>query len=359
MAPKFARAHIRAMEGYAPGEQPSAGERAVKLNTNENPFPPSPRVMQAIRDLEPELLRRYPERFADTFRDAAAKSLAHAGITRDMILCGNGSDELLSVAARTFVGSDGAIAAPVPTYPLYAVLAKLQDARFHAVEWERNWALPVEALVATKAQAVFLANPNVPSGTLAPVERIAALASACKGVVLVDEAYVDFADHNALSLVKDHENLIVTRSFSKGYCLAGLRFGYAVAQSDLIEQMAKVKDSYNCDAISTAAAIAALLDHEYAQMTRQHVRSERERVSSELARLGFLVVPSQANFILATCPGGRGRDVYNGLKRQGILVRYFDEPGLRDKIRITIGTSQENNALLGGLKPLAPTEKAA
>jgi histidinol-phosphate aminotransferase len=356
MAPKFVRATVRQMEGYTPGEQPSPGERVVKLNTNENPFPPSPKVMQAIREIEPELLRRYPNPTADRFREAAARVL---GVERDMILAGNGSDDILTIATRTFVPPGGKLAFADPTYSLYPVLARLQDAKSVAVAWERDWSLPVDALIDTRADAIYIANPNAPSGTFVPPARIGELAGRFPGAVLVDEAYVDFADDNCLRLLREHPNIVISRSFSKAYSLAGLRFGYAVAQAPVIAEMMKVKDSYNVDAISVCAATAAIEDREYAAMTWQHVRAERQRLTEELQRLGWHVLPSQANFILATVPGGKGREAYLGLKQQGILVRYFDKPGLNDKLRITIGTSQENNALLGGIKALSLAEKAA
>jgi histidinol-phosphate aminotransferase len=350
MAPKFVRAHIRQMDGYTPGEQPGAGERVVKLNTNENPYPPSPRVMQAIREIEPEMLRRYPSPTADVFRKTAAKIL---GVEKDMILAGNGSDDLLTIAARTFIANGGTLAYPEPTYSLYPILAQLAEAKSVTVDWGGDWSLPIEALLAIKADAIFLANPNAPSGTLVPPAEVAKLAEEFNGLLLIDEAYVDFADANCLSLVSRFPNVVLTRSFSKAYSLAGLRFGYAVAQPAVIHEMMKVKDSYNCDAISACAAAAAMEDQAYAERSWNHVKGERARLTEELRQLGWSVLPSQANFILATCPDGRGRETYLGLKQQGILVRHFDKPGLADKIRITIGTSQENNALLGGIKELS------
>ena len=354
MAPSFVRAGVRAMQGYSPGEQPGPGERVVKLNTNENPFPPSERVMKAIREIESEVLRRYPHPTAELFRQAAARLL---GVAPDMILCGNGSDDILTIATRTFVPPDGTLAFPEPTYSLYSVLAQLESAHAIAVPWEKEWSLPIEALLATEADAIYLANPNAPSGTFVSPMKVAELAKRFPGAVLIDEAYVDFADDDCLVLVKEYPNVIISRSLSKAYSLAGLRFGYAVAQRHVIDQMLKVKDSYNCDAIAVIAATAAIQDQEHAKRGWDHVRSERQRVSSELTQLGWTVLPSQANFILATVPNGRGRDAYLGLKEQGILVRYFNLSGLTDKIRITIGTSQENNALLGGIKALTLAER--
>lgn len=357
MAPKFVRSNVRAMAGYTPGEQPAPGERVVKLNTNENPYPPSPKVMAAIRELEAEMLRRYPNPTADAFRDAAARLWGLP--TREMILAGNGSDDILTIATRTFVPPGGTLAYPDPTYSLYPVLAAIETARTVAVPWAKDYQLPIDELIATRADAIYLANPNAPTGTFVSPMKVAELAKAFDGLVLVDEAYADFADDNCVALVKAHENVVISRTLSKAYSLAGLRFGYAIAQQHVIAEMMKVKDSYNTDAISIVAATAAIEDQEYARRTWDNVRSERHRVTAELRELGWDVLPSEANFVLAAPPDGRGKEAYLGLKRQGILVRWFDKPGLSDKIRITIGTSQENNALLGGIKALTAAEKAA
>jgi histidinol-phosphate aminotransferase len=344
------------MDGYAPGEQPGAGERVVKLNTNENPFPPSDAVLKAVQQIEPEMLRRYPNPTADHFRAAAAKVL---GVTPDMLLAGNGSDDILTIATRACLSPGDTLAYPDPTYSLYPVLARLQDAKVAEVPWERDYQLPIEGLLAAKPQAIYLANPNAPTGTFVSPLRVAELAKQFKGMVLVDEAYVDFADDSCLALVKQHANVVISRTFSKAYSLAGLRFGYAIAQPAVIREMMKVKDSYNVDAISICAATAAIQDQEYARERWEQIKNERERVSSELTQLGWSVLPSKANFVLARAPDGQGRDAYLGLKAQGILVRYFDRPGLTDKIRITIGQSHENNALLGGIRRLSAAEKAA
>ena len=356
MAPPFVRPVVREMDGYTPGEQPGPGERVVKLNTNENPFPPSPQVMQAIRSIEAEVLRRYPNPTADIFRTAAAQVL---DLTPDMILPGNGSDDILAVALLTFLSPGDTLAFPNPTYSLYPVLAELDEVKCATVEWEKDWGLPLDELLATKAKAIFLANPNAPSATFVSPQKLDELAEKFSGLLLIDEAYVDFSEDNCLPLVRKHENVVITRTLSKAYSLAGLRFGFAIAQPSVVREMNKARDSYPCDAISIIAATAALEDQDYAQKTWAHVRDERQRLSAELTQMGWDVLPSQANFILAGAPDRRGKEAYLGLKEQGILVRYFDKPGLRDKIRITVGTSQENNALLGGIKALTAAEKAA
>ncbi len=343
MIPPFVRPNIRVMAGYTPGEQPGAAERVVKLNTNENPYPPSPKVMEALAQIHPDMLRKYPNPTADAFREAAAGVL---GLTRDHIIAGNGSDDILSIAVRTFLGPADLLAFPDPTYSLYPVLADISEVESVGIPWEQDFALPVEGLLKTHAQGIFLANPNAPTGHLIPIDQIRLLAGNYSGLLLVDEAYCDFAGETAVGLVKDHANVIISRTFSKGYSMAGVRFGYAIAQPDIIAQMMKVKDSYNCDAVAIAVATAAILDQDYARRTWEKVRAERERMTSELTKLGWKVVPSRANFVLATVPDGDGNSAYLKLKQRGILVRFFDKPGLRDKLRITIGTPEDNDVLL-------------
>ena len=348
----LARSSVRALEGYVPGEQPLPGARVVKLNTNENPYPPSPRVLEAIRAVPPHALQRYPQPMADEFRAAASRVL---GVPEGAILAGNGSDDILTIATRTFLAPGDALAYPEPTYSLYPVLAKLQDARIVTVPWAPGWSLPVEALAATVssgARAIYLANPNAPSGTRVPVAAVEALARAFDGVLLVDEAYVDFADDHCLELALRLPNVVVSRTLSKSYSLAGLRFGFAVTRPELVAEMVKVKDSYNCDALSIAAAAAAIADQDHARGTWVKVRAERDRLTRALEGLGWSVLPSQANFVLATVPGGRAAQVLAALKARGVLVRYFDAPGLDDKLRITVGTSDDTDALLTALTAL-------
>jgi histidinol-phosphate aminotransferase len=341
------RATIAGMAGYTPGEQPKPGEAVVKLNTNENPYPPSPRVLDAIRQIDPGALRRYPSPMADDFRRVAAR--VH-GVSPAHILAGNGSDDILQIALRTCCDAGEVLASPDPTYSLYPVMAEIADVQYVAVPWGPDWTLPADALLAAEPRAIFFANPNAPSGTWVTPADISALAARTGALVLVDEAYVDFADEDALGLLTQHENVLITRTLSKGYGLAGLRFGYAIGHPSFIEQMAKVKDSYNCDAIAIAAASAALEDQDYAREQWSLVKHERARVASELERRGFSVIPSRANFLLATTPGAvPAGPLYEALKARGVLVRFFDKPGLNDKLRITIGTPAETDALIHAL----------
>jgi histidinol-phosphate aminotransferase len=341
------------MAGYTPGEQPKPGERVIKLNTNENPFPPSPRVIDAIRAITPDALRRYPSSMSDEFRAVAAR--VH-GVSPECILAGNGSDDILQIALRSYCGPGDVLVCPDPTYSLYPVLAQLADVRLVPVPWEPGWRLPAEALLGARARAVFFANPNSPSGTSVAIADIEALSTRTEALVLVDEAYADFADDNCLSLLGRRPNVLITRTFSKGYGLAGLRFGYAIGDPAVIAQMAKVKDSYNCDAIAIAAACAALDDVEYARANWRAIRAERERLLAELERRRFAVIPSQANFLLATTPDAAHAGwLYHALKVRGVLVRFFDKPALDNKLRISVGAPEENDTLLAALDAaLAP-----
>ena len=253
----YFRDNIERMVGYEPGEQP-ADPKVVKLNTNENPYPPSPAVLAALREVSPERLRRYPDPTAGLFREAAAKLF---GVSPEEIICGNGSDELLTMVTRAFAGPQGVLAYPVPTYSLYRTLAHIEDAGFVEVPFEPDWSLP-QQLFETEASLTLLCNPNAPSGTMVPAYEVSRLAGKVDGILVIDEAYVDFADTDCLQLAHKHKNVLVLRTLSKGYSLAGLRFGFAVGNRKLIAGLNKVKDSYNCDAISVLLATEAIEDQQ-------------------------------------------------------------------------------------------------
>lgn len=340
------RNRISSMAGYAPGEQPLRGESVVKLNTNENPYPPSPRVLEVFANVSPDDLRRYPDPAANAFRDAAAKLY---GLERDQIIAGNGSDDILNIAIRTYLDAGDILAYPDPTYSLYPVLAGLQDVTVAPVPWEAGWKLPVNALLATGARAIFVAHPNAPSGTPVALEALSDLASRFDGLLLVDEAYAEFAEHSALSLLSVHKNVLISRTLSKSYSLAGVRFGYGLSDPSIISEMMKVKDSYNCDALSILAATAAISDQSYAKGAWEKIKAERTRLTAELVARGWDVISSQANFVLGRPPSGDGAGLYAQLKARGVLVRFFNLPGLTDKLRITVGTPEQTRALLAAL----------
>lgn len=341
----YFRPSIEAMEGYTPGEQPE-DPSVIKLNTNENPYPPSPRVMDAIARIRPDQLRRYPEPRGNLFRDAAARLF---GVHREQVICGNGMDDILNMTVRAFSGPEAALVYPTPTYTLYGVLAAIEASIVKEVPFPADFGLPIEGLVAARGRVTYLANPNSPTGTFVPVEQVGRLADALEGVLCVDEAYVDFADSDCLELARSRPNVLVMRTLSKGYSLAGLRFGFAIGSAELIRGLMKVKDSYNVDAVAIPAATAAIEDQGYRDQTRQKVITERNRVTAALERLGLPSLPSASNFLLTTARRPRAAELYESLKQRRILVRYFNIPGIDDKLRITIGTPEQNDALIEAL----------
>jgi histidinol-phosphate aminotransferase len=330
------------MHGYVPGEQPQSGH-LLKLNTNESPYPPSPRVAEAIRALlEGDRLRLYPDPMSGPIRHAAA---ARHGLDPSWILAGNGSDDLLTILTRTFVAPDRLIVAPTPSYLLYSTLAELQGARIQLVPFQENWTLSPEDFAVPDASLTFLANPNSPSGTALTPDQVSILAERIKGPLVVDEAYAEFADSDCVELVKRHANVIITRTLSKAYGLAGLRVGYLIARPELIEQFAKVKDSYNCDVLSQFGGAAALEDQEYQQSVRNRILGTRERLATALRALGYRVPHSQANFLW--CEGGLTAQVVEAaLRKEGILVRLMQYPGHPPTIRISVGTDAQIDRLL-------------
>ncbi len=342
------RPEIEAMSGYVPGEQPQAG-KFIKLNTNENPYPPSPAVARAIEEVLRQGLAKYPDPVASAFRRRAAEVL---GVEPDWILCGNGSDDILTIVTRAFVGEGQLLRLPYPSYILYRTLAQIQGARHEEVHFNRDWSLPdAFAEGNDDLRLVFLPNPNSPSGTMISRERILQFAERLPCPLLVDEAYVDFADANCTDLVASNEKIMVSRSLSKSYALAGLRFGFLIAQPHMIEQLIKVKDSYNCDALSIAGATAAIDDQTWVVDNRAKIAATRDRLSSGLAELGFSVVPSQANFVWCT-HSQAVRPLYEQLKANRILVRYMDYPNWGDGLRISVGTDEQIDACLSLLKSM-------
>lgn len=345
----YVRPEIAAMAGYAPGEQPQAGG-FIKLNTNENPYPPSPAIREAIEAALRRGLEKYPDPMAWSFRRQAAEVL---GVAPEWILCGNGSDDILTICTRTFVGQGQMLRLPYPSYILYRSLAQIQGARSEEIHFCPDWSLP-EAFGEgdDNLRLVFLPNPNSPSGTVVSPETILRLAERLPCPLLVDEAYADFAETNCIDLVAKCEKIMISRTLSKSYALAGLRFGYLVAQPHLIEQMVKVKDSYNCDALSIAVATAALGDQAWLAENRKKILATRSRLAAGMRDLGFVTVDSQANFTWNTHPTLPVKPLYEQLKRDRILVRYMDYPGWGDGLRISVGTDEQIDACLGRLRAI-------
>ncbi len=347
-APSLVRPGIAALAGYVPGEQPR-DRRYVKLNTNENPYPPSPKVLAAVRAAATDDLRLYPDPVATGLRRQAGEVY---GFDPEWILAGNGSDDLLSIIVRACAGSDDPVLYPVPTYSLYDTLVAIQGARAVHVPFPADFRLPAAELIAGAARVTFVCNPNSPSGTLTPVTVLEDMARRLSGLVVVDEAYVDFARETALPLVRRYPNVVVLRTFSKSFSLAGMRIGLAFADPAVIAELGKVKDSYNVTRLSLVAAEAALADYSWMEANVARIRATRARLIARLRELDFVVPDSEANFVLARRPGRDMGPVQRRLKQRGVLVRYFPTPELRDALRITVGTDEEIATLLEGLAPL-------
>ncbi|HHT9130680.1 MAG TPA: histidinol-phosphate transaminase, partial [Candidatus Brocadiaceae bacterium] len=337
------------------GEQPKDGIY-IKLNTNENPYPPSPKVSNTIKEAVNNSLRLYPDPLATAARMKIAEIL---GTKPERVMAGNGSDDLLSIIIRSFAGPGDKVVFPYPSYMLYKTLAELQDGIACPIDFTEDYSLPDEFIV-RGAKVTFIANPNSPSGTMISPDEISKIASLIDGVLVVDEAYADFADDNCLRLVEQHNNILILRTLSKSYSLAGIRLGFCIAQETLIQGMMKVKDSYNVDRLSIAAVVAALDDQKSMKAHVEKIKETRNYLTKSLQDIGFFVYPSQTNFVLAWCMSGvSARHLYQTLKSKKILVRYFNLRRLDDCLRITIGTREEIDTLLKNLKEFVDTKKHA
>ncbi|GFE56911.1 histidinol-phosphate transaminase [Geobacter sp. AOG1] len=342
------RRNIKEMAGYVPGYQPADAAAYIKLNTNENPYPPSPRVLEAIMAEVGEGLRRYPDAASRAPLEEAARLY---GFPADWVVMANGSDELLNNLIRAFASEGEEIAYVHPSYSYYATLAEIQGARV------RTFGLTEQLSLAGfparyEGKLFFLTNPNAPLGFCFPRAFIEELAGRVAGMLVIDEAYVDFAEEHSLDLVRRFDNVVVTRTFSKSYSLAGMRLGLAIARPEVIAALNKIRDHYNLDRLAQTAAAAALRDQEYFSGCVEKIRATREWFSNELRELGYTVIPSQANFVFASSPDRDGERVYQGLFDRNILVRYFTDPLLAHGMRITIGTREEMEKTVEALRDI-------
>jgi histidinol-phosphate aminotransferase len=366
---KLVRPLVRKLHAYVPGEQPKISG-LIKLNTNENPFPPSPKVLAAVKAAVDRRLRLYPDPTAQILREELAK---FHGCQPENIIVGNGSDELLALATRAFVEPSLECRVPspksqapspkskiaratvqffTPSYSLYPVLAEIHGARINAVALEPDFGIPPLAKLKKsrawdfRAALTFVTTPNAPSGRGYTTRELEALCRAQRGVVVLDEAYVDFAGENALALALKYPHVLVSRTFSKAYSLCFQRVGYFVGHPALIAALDKIRDSYNVNGLGQVAALATLGNLEYYRAGFRKIIATRERLSRELAALGFAVLPSQTNFILARPPRFPAKAWLEKLRAKKVLVRWFRDRAVKDYLRITIGTDGEADALV-------------
>ena len=364
---KLVRPLVRKLHAYVPGEQPKV-KGLIKLNTNENPYPPSPKVLSAMQAAIDGRMRLYPNPSAQLLREQLA---ALHQCSPDQIIIGNGSDELLALGVRAFVepaaNGDSASSEPSksrvqyfgPSYSLYPVLAETHGATPYSVPLLEDFGLPsVSQLRRGKrwdfqAALTFITTPNAPSGRGYSTRELEVLCSAMKGVVVLDEAYVDFADENALELCLKYPHVIISRTFSKAYSLCFQRIGYWIGHPELIAALHRIRDSYNVNGLAQIAASATLKNLSYYQRNFRRVTESRSRVAEALTGLGWTVLPSQTNFILARPPGPPARQWLEDLRRQKILVRWFASPDLESFLRITIGSESEMDTLLKTIRGLS------
>lgn len=345
------RPEIRDMAGYVPGFQPADEAAWIKLNTNENPYPPSPRVTEAILaevGAVGDTLRKYPDAQSRLAREEAGRLY---GFDPSWVIMANGSDELLNNLIRAFAGEGEEVAYVHPSYSYYATLAEIQGARI------RTFRLTDDFKVADfpdryEGKIFFLTSPNAPLGCAFSLDYIEELAGRCAGMLVVDEAYVDFADANSLELVRRYDNVVVTRTFSKSYSLAGMRLGLAIARPEVIAALDKIRDHYHLDRLALVAALAALQDQAHLQANVTRIRETRDWFSEQLRSFGYEVRPSQGNFVFASPPDRNGKRVYDALFAHKILVRHFSDPLLAHGMRITIGTREEMERTVATLREI-------
>lgn len=347
----FIRKSVQAMDGYVPGEQPKGGD-IVKLNTNENPYLPSPSVQDILCEVDIAVLSRYPDPLCTELRKVIA-GLHGCGI--ENVFAGNGSDEVLALCIRAFVERDGTVGYFDPSYSLYPVLADIEDVRKHPVALDDGfgWSMPQ----AYAASLFFLTNPNAPTSLRFSRRDVEAFAGGFSGVVLIDEAYADFADENCMDLALLHDNVLVARTLSKSYSLAGIRLGYCVGNAELIAAIYKIKDSYNVNYLTQEIARAALLDQDTMRANVQAIVETRRRVADRLRELGFEVCDSQSNFLWIRPPGIGAERLFEALRKRNIIVRYFGkDERTRDYLRVTIGTAPEMFTFLDAVESILKGE---
>jgi histidinol-phosphate aminotransferase len=340
---KYWNTRLKNAAEYIPGEQPQGLDGFIKLNTNENPFPPSKMVLEAIRTAANDSLKRYPDPTARAIREAFA---AAKGLDPEKVFVGNGSDEIFTLIFRGFIDPDGLAAFAYPSYALYSTLAEMNGIDYETVPLNKDFTYNLAAFLKKKYSLVIIANPNNPTGTYIEVDKITAFLQKYKGLLVVDEAYIDFYGGSAADLTDEYDNLIVTQSMSKSYSLAGLRIGFAVASPGIIRGLMKIKDSYNVDMLATAGAVAALKDKRGFNYNLEMVVSNKEYLEESLTALGFELVPSRANFIFCRHPAVTSSDLYQKLKEKKILIRHYTGPVQSDYIRISVGTMMENKAVI-------------
>ncbi len=344
---------VKKLTPYVPGEQPQ-DRKYLKLNTNENPYPPSPKIEAFLKKFDVERLRLYPD---PQFKDIRETLAQQFGITKEQVFLGNGSDEVLAFVFYAFFdNTNGKLMFPEFTYSFYPVYCDFFDIDYNKIPLSDNFEINIERFLdGSESCGIIFSNPNAPTGIFLPLEKIKKLLSVYPKdrVVVIDEAYIDFGGESAVNLINEHKNLLVIRTFSKSMCLAGLRLGFAMGNDILIKALFSAKDSFNSYPVNMLAqniGEIAVLDTDYNQMILDKIIRNREYLSRELKIMGWDVLPSKANFVFTRKPGISGKEIYQKFKKMGILVRHFGIPGIDDFVRITVGKMEDVDSLLKAIK---------
>lgn len=361
MPNNFCRDNIARLKPYIPGYQPENPSRVIKLNANENPYPPSPRVLEALRSHISEDLRLYPNSRSSMLRSQLARVYQ---MEDNQVFAANGSDETISLIFRTFADPGDLVVSPYPTYTFYQTAAEIHGIEYESIETGPDFQINLHDFLSVPAKLAFVANPNAQTGLLLSRREIDDFLSSFSGLLVLDETYVDFSGgaQSAGSLIQQHDNLLVLRTFSKSFSLCGIRVGYAFGSPRLIEALDKTKDSYNIAYLNQIAAVEALKDIDYMRENAARIAASRQWFGQALTGLGFQVIPSAGNFLLTRHPRIPSREIYQALQERLILVRWFDQPRLCDYVRISMGTDWQLEQVLSALREIIsgnPKDSAA
>lgn len=340
---KYWNNRLKKMTEYIPGEQPKNLDEFIKLNTNENPFPPSKAVLSAIQKATDEKLRLYPDPMSKSLREVFAKANK---LNPENIFIGNGSDEIFTLLFRGFIEPDGIAAFPYPSYSLYYTMSEANGIKYDKINLNKSFDVDFSKFLAKKYSLAIVGNPNNPTGRGCSIDEIGKFLKKFKGLLVVDEAYVDFYGETAIELVNEFDNLMITRSLSKSYSLAGLRIGIAISNKENIDGLFKLKDSYNVNRISEAAAVAAIEDSKSFKYNIEMIVNNKEYLEEQLKILDFEIIPSKANFLFVRHVTVKAKELYENLKTKKILVRYFEGPIQSEYIRVTVGTMMQIKKLI-------------
>ncbi|NPV92365.1 MAG: histidinol-phosphate transaminase [Firmicutes bacterium] len=348
---RFSRKNVAGLAPYIPGYQPGPHEDSIKLNTNENPYPPSPVVVGALKDAVDGRLRLYPSPDSSVLRQKLAEAYR---VKKEQVFCGNGCDEVISMLFRTFIDREDLVLLPYPTYTYYQTAAEINGSPYRYIETGDRFQIDLERFLDHPAKAAVIVNPNSPTGMLLPRPELVEFIRAFPGLVVVDETYIDFSGpgQSVTPLIEECDNLLVLRTFSKAFSLCGIRVGYAFGHPDLITELDKTRDSYNVSFLSQVAAASALNDLEYTRANIREITANREWLREQLLDLGFQVSPSGANFLFASHPVRPAGELYQRLAERRIYVRHFDQRRIDNHLRISVGARGEVENLVASLKDI-------